>query len=141
MGYLRLIPTVYVVLAAFGGVFIVIATLLRSLLGSRYVWRFWAIYLVMVCASCIYKLSGLDLGLTTSTLGRMLYLSSVALVAVGLPLALGAFILTKSAEHSPLPLRVRNACTSWLAIVAVTPAAVALVAMVDYINTVVVTSR
>jgi hypothetical protein len=141
MGYLRLIPTVYVVLAAFGAVFIVIATVLRAQFGSRYVWRFWAIYIVIVCVSCIYKLSGLDLGLTTSTLGRMLYLSSVALVAVGLPLALGAFVLTKSAEQDPLPLRLRSACMSWLAIVAVTPAAVALVAMVDYINIMVVTSR
>ena len=98
MGYLRLIPTVYVVLAAFGAVFIVIATLLRAQLGSRYVWRFLAIYIVIVCAS-------------------------------------------KSAEQDPLPLRLRSACMSWLAIVAVTPAAVALVAMVDYINLIVVTSR
>lgn len=129
MGYLRLIPTVYVVLAAFGGLFIIIAALLRAWLGPRYVWGFWAFYLVAVCISCIYKLSGLQLGVSLSTVGHTVYLATVAFVAVGLPLAFGAILLTTSKRSI-----LRAAAQSWIAIVAVTPIAVALIAVVDYFN-------
>ncbi len=129
MGYLRLIPTVYVVLATFGGLFVVIAVLLRAWLGARYVWAFWAVYLVGVCISCIYKLSGLQLGVSLSTVGHTVYLATVAFVSVGLPLALGAWLITRSKSSS-----LRAAAQSWIAIVAVSPIAVGLVAIVDYFN-------
>ena len=132
MAYLRLIPTVYVVLAAFGALFVVIAALLRAWLGARYVWAFWAVYLVAVCISCIYKLSGLQLGVSLSTLGHTIYLVLVAFVSVGLPLALGAVLLTRRGNASKSQLRVVT--QSWLAIVAVTPIAVGLIAVVDYFN-------
>ena len=138
VSYLRLIPTVYVVLAAFGALFVLIASLLRAWLGTRYVWTFWAIYFAVVSISCIYKLSGLELGITTSALGHTVYLITVAFVAVGIPLALGAFVLTRNAEHATLHATVRNAGKSWLVIVAMTPAAVALVAAVDYFNLIIV---
>ena len=138
MPYLRLIPTVYVVLAAFGALFVLIASLLRTWLGARYVWRFWAIYFVVVSVSCIYKLSGLDLGITTSALGHTVYLITVAFVAVGIPLALGALVLTRNAEQTSLRATVQNAGKSWLVIVAMTPTAVALVAAVDYFNLIIV---
>ena len=138
MPYLRLIPTVYVVLAAFGALFVLIASLLRTWLGARHVWRFWAIYFVVVSVSCIYKLSGLDLGITTSALGHTVYLITVAFVAVGIPLALGALVLTRNAEQTSLRATVQNAGKSWLVIVAMTPAAVALVAAVDYFNLIIV---
>jgi len=129
MGYLRLIPTVYVVLAAFGGLFVVIAALLRAWLGARYVWGFWAVYLVAVCISCIYKLSGLELGVSLPAVGHAVYLVTVAFVSVGLPLALGAILITRSKGS-----HLRTAAQSWIAIVAVTPIAVALIAIVDYFN-------
>lgn len=129
MGYLRLIPTVYVVLAAFGGLFVVIAAMVRAWLGSRYVWGFWAFYLVAVCISCIYKLSGLQLGVSLTTVGHTVYLATVAFVSVGLPLAFGAILMTTSKRS-----HLRAAAQSWLAIVAVTPIAVALIAIVDYFN-------
>ena len=129
MEYLRLIPTVYVVLAAFGGLFVVIAVLLRAWLGTRYVWAFWCVYLIGVCVSCIYKLSGLQLGVSLTAVGHIVYLATVAFVSVGLPLALGAFLITRSKTS-----HLRAAAQSWLAIVAVTPIAVGLVALVDYFN-------
>ena len=134
MGYLRLIPTVYVVLAAFGALFVVVATLLRAWLGARYVWAFWAVYLAAVSAACIYRLSGLQFGMSLPVAGHTLYLVMVAFVSVGLPLALGAAVITRTAGTGSFRSHLRHASQSWLVIVATTPVAVGLVAVVDYFN-------
>lgn len=136
MAYIGLVPTIFVILAWFGGGFVVIATMLRQRFGSRAVWSFWALYLIAITATCIYKLSGLRYGVFSSTAGRAVYLSTVALGGVGIPLALGALVLVRKNAGS----HVRAAFFAWMACIATTPLAVSLVAIVDFVHLMVETS-
>jgi hypothetical protein len=130
MAYVDLVPTIFVILAWFGGGFVLIATMLRHRFGSRAVWGFWALYLIAISVTCIYKLSGLRYGVFASTVGRAVYLSTVALGGVGIPLALGALVLTTRKPGS----HVRAALFAWMACIATTPLAVSLVAIVDFVH-------
>jgi hypothetical protein len=135
MDYLRLIPTVSIVLATFGALFTVVAALLKARFGTRAIWPFWGFYLTTVSVSCIYKLSGVRFGLTSFTAGRTIYLATVALVSLGLPLALSALVLKRTAQRP----HVTSAGSAWAACVAMTPVAVSLVAVVDLINLMILT--
>ncbi|HEX6574252.1 MAG TPA: hypothetical protein VF042_04710 [Gemmatimonadaceae bacterium] len=136
MPYLDMVPTVLTVLAWFGGGFVAVAAFLRQRFGARAVWGFWIIYLVGITATCVYKLSGLRYGVFASTLGRAVYLGAVALVGVGIPLALGALVLVRRNSGS----NVRAAVFAWMACVATTPVAVSLVAVVDFVHLMVETA-
>lgn len=129
--YTDLIPTAFIVLAAFGGLFVVIATLLYHNFGRRSVWTFWAIYIVAVSVSCIYKLSGLRFGVSTTALGKTVYLGGVAFVSIGIPLALGALVLTQLDQSRRRPPVLLQTAAAWATCMMLTPVAVVLVAVVD----------
>ena len=132
-GYVSLLPTVFIVLAAFGGLFVVVAALLHAWAGPRFLWQFWAAYLVIVSASCVYKLSGLRFGVTSFTAGRTVYLAVVAIGALGVPLALAALVLARlSSRPTPRSLLTHSAI-AWSICIAATPIAVLLVAIIDRI--------
>ena len=136
MAYIDMLPTIFVILAWFGAGFVVIATILRQRFGTRAVWGFWALYLIAITATCIYRLSGLRYGVFASTIGRAVYLGTVALGGIGIPLALGAFILVRKNGGS----HVRAALFAWMACIATTPIAVSLVAIVDLVHLMVETA-
>jgi hypothetical protein len=81
-------------------------------------------------------LSGLRYGVFASTAGRAVYLSTVALGGVGIPLALGAIVLVRRNSGSHL----RAAVFAWMACIATTPLAVSLVAIVDFVHLMVETA-
>lgn len=130
-GYSDLVPTAFIVLASFGGLFVVLATLLRWKFGNQSVWALWAVYIVAVSISCIYKLSGLRYGVSQSMIGRTFYLGGVALVSIGVPLALGAFVLIRLNQSSKRPPVLLQTAAAWVTCMMLTPVAVLLVAMVD----------
>jgi len=130
-GYADLVPTAFIVLATFGALFVIVATLVRWKFGNSSVWTFWAAYIVCVSISCIYKLSGLRYGVSTSIIGKTVYLGGVAFVAVGVPLAVAAFVLIYLNNNSKrTPLLVQTAA-AWVTCMMLTPVAVVLVAIVD----------
>ena len=129
--YTNIVPTVFVVLASFGGLFVVVATLLRHKFGNPAVWAFWAIYIVAVSISCIYKLSGLRFTLSAMVIEHAVYLAGVAFVAVGIPLALGALVLTRLDQLKKRPPVLLQTAAAWATCMMLTPVAVVLVAAVD----------
>ena len=140
MGYIRLLPTLFVVITTFAALFITVVSLLRVQFGRKVIWPFWGFYLAAVSISCVYKLSGLRYGVAPSTIGRAVYLLFVAVAGLGVPLALGASILARKAEPKTLHVGIRSAAVAWLACVFATPAAAALVAVVDFANLVITSS-
>ena len=131
--YVSLLPTVFIVLAAFGGLFVVVAALLHAWAGPRFLWQFWAAYLVIVSASCVYKLSGLRFGVTSFTAGRTVYLAIVAIGALGVPLALAAMILARLSARPTVQSLAAHAAIAWGICIAATPIAVVLVSVIDRI--------
>jgi hypothetical protein len=139
MGYIRLIPTTFVVLATFGGLFVIVASLLRARFGVRAIWPFWITYLLLVSTGCIYKLSGLRFGVSRVTIGHTVYLAFVAIVALGVPLAIATLVLIRRSDTTRRAIAL-SAVTAWLACIATTPIAISLVAIVDFVNLVLVAS-
>ena len=140
MGYIRILPTLFVVITTFAALFITVVSLLRVQFGRKVIWPFWAFYLFALSVSCVYKLSGLRYEVAASTIGRAVYLFCVAIVAVGVPLGLGASILARKDEPRSLHTGIRSAAVAWMACVAATPAAAALVAVVDFANLIITSS-
>jgi hypothetical protein len=131
--YLSLVPTAFIVLASFGALFVLLAALARMRFGARAVWPLWAVYLVVMSASCIYKLSGLRYGFLPGVAGRTVYLSTVAVVAFGVPLALSASIIARPDYGRDRMSVGAHVASAWLACIVATPIAVVLVAIVDRI--------
>src|SRR5690349_19873138 len=83
--YLRLLPTLLYIVAVFGLVFAVVATVAKRVRGHGGVWLVWGVYLALVTGSCIIGLSRI----ATPEAGgaaRVLYYAAVALASVGFPL-------------------------------------------------------
>jgi hypothetical protein len=130
-GYSDLVPTAFIVLATFGLLFVVVATILCWKFGYRSVWAFWGLYIVGVSVSCIYKLSGLRNGVSMSIVGRTVYLGGVAFVSIGLPLALAAYVLIRLSQSPKHPPILFQSAAAWITCMILTPVAVVLVAIVD----------
>ena len=82
---LQMLPTLLVILAAFGLLFAIVATVAVRHRGAPGVWITWAVYVPLVCGACVFKLSGVASG-APGSVARAGYYGLLALAVIGLPL-------------------------------------------------------
>ena len=128
--YLTLIPVLLVVVASFGALYCILAWLALNY-GNRFgAWIAWALYVPAASLACILKLTGIASGGPVQP-ALVFYYFAVAFAGLGLPLLASTLVLTSSARRSSLPAAPASVLIAWIAALATTPLAVALVAIVD----------
>ena len=128
--YLRLLPTLLYILAVFGLVFAVVATVARRVRGRNGVWMVWGVYLALVTGSCIIGLSRIatpDAG----SAARFVYYAAVALASVGFPLWCAARALLVLGARNPAVREHWQVVGAWLAGIVTAPVGLLLMFGVD----------
>ena len=130
--YLRLLPTILMLLAVFGLLFCIVAGVAKRLAGARSVWIVWGIYVPLVTGSCVYGLSGLAVP-GSDTGARVVYYCAVALGGIGFPLwCAGRALLDLARQRSPLKEHWQ-VLAAWAVSIATAPLGLLLVFIVDSI--------
>ena len=130
--YLRLLPTILLILAVFGLVFSVVAGVAKRLRGPRAVWVVWGVYCALVSVSCIIALSRLD-SADGGAIARLVYYVAVAGVSIGFPLWCAARALLELAERKPAIREPWQVAGAWVVSVATAPIGLLLMFGVDRI--------
>lgn len=128
--YLSLLPTLLVVVAAFGALFCLIGWAAHRYAADIGVWLAWALYVPAVSAACILKLTGIRWGAPVQP-DLILYYVGVSFAGLGLPL-LASTLVFVTASRRPVSRPVPSSLLiAWIAAMATTPLAVAAIAVVD----------
>jgi hypothetical protein len=117
----ELLPTLLTILAAFGLLFAVVATVAMHFRGPRGVWIAWAVFVPLICGACVYKLSGLAAG-APGSITHAGYYGLLALAVIGLPLWCAARGLILLAARRTLVQRHWQALAAWALGMAAAPA-------------------
>ena len=128
--YLSALPVLLGIVAFFGALFCVIAWVAQRYANDTGVWVAWALYVPAVSVGCILKLTGIAWGAPVQP-GLVLYYVAVSFAALGIPFLASTLALIANARRS-LPRTAPVAMlVAWLVAMAVTPLAIAAVAVVD----------
>ena len=128
--YLSLLPTLLVVVASFGALFCLIGWAAHRYAADIGVWLAWALYVPVVSAGCILKLTGIRWGAPVQP-DLVLYYIGVSFAGIGLPLLASTLVfVTDSRRSMPRPAP-SSLLVAWIAAMATTPLAIAAIAVVD----------
>jgi hypothetical protein len=130
--YLRLLPTLLWILTVFGLVFTLVAAVAKHFRGPRAVWMVWAVYLAVVCGSCIIALSRIGSG-DGGAIPRIVYYVAVAIASVGVPLSCAARAMIVLAARTPAIREQWQVLGAWGVSVATAPVGLLLMFGVDRI--------
>jgi hypothetical protein len=130
--YLGLLPTLLYIIAVFGLVFSIVAGIAKHMRGRRAVWTVWAVYLVLVNASCIIALSRAGAP-DAPIIPRVVYYIAVAFTAIGFPLWCSARALLALSARSPAIREQWQVAGAWVVSVATAPVGLLLMFGVDQI--------
>ena len=128
--YLSALPVLLGIVAFFGALFCAIAWIAQRYANDTGVWIAWVLYVPAVSVGCILKLTGIAWGAPAQP-GLVLYYVAVSFAALGIPFLASTLALIANARRS-LPRAAPVAMlVAWLVAMAVTPLAIAAVAVVD----------
>jgi len=126
--YAELLPTLIILVAIFSLVFCPVAGFALKRYGRPALWWVWGLSLIVVMATCAYKLSGLTRGI--SDWWSVAYYTWIAVALLGVPSGVAAYTL----RHLVGTRSFVSACVlAWVASLAAAPFAILLIAAVDHL--------
>ena len=126
--YLSAIPVLLVVVASFGALFCLVAWVALRYADRLGAWVAWVLYVPAASLACILTLTGIASGAPVQP-ALVVYYFAVAFAGLGLPLLASNLVLISNSRRSPAT--ATSLLVAWIAALATTPLAVALVAIVD----------
>ncbi len=132
--YLSALPTLLVVVASFGALFCLIAWIALGITNNKAgPWLVWLLYVPAASLACILKLTGIARGGPVQA-SLLVYYFAVAFAGLGLPLLASTLVLTTNRRESSPRAAGVSLLTAWIAALATTPLAIAIVAIVDAVH-------
>lgn len=128
--YLSLLPTLLVVVASFGALFCLIGWAAHRYAADIGVWLAWGLYVPAVSAGCILKLTGIRWGAPVQP-DLVLYYVGVSFAGLGLPLLASTLFFVTNSRKSLPRAAPSSVLVAWIAALATTPLAIAVIAVVD----------
>jgi hypothetical protein len=119
-----------VVVASFGALFCLIGWAASRYAADRGVWLAWVLYVPVVSVGCILKLTGIRWGAPIQP-DLVLYYLGLFFAILGLPLFASTLVLVTNSRRSSPRAALSSVLMAWLAAIATTPLAIAVVAIVD----------